>query len=471
MKLIIADKIYVSFKPLIVAKSIVVENGIVKQINNQNINVDEVIDFKGNIIMPGFIDAHCHLDGVSNFASAVDLSNVSSIDELNRKLEEQKSQIIIGMNFDHEKLKEKRMPTRWDIDKSINDRPVLLIRVDGHSGVLNSYAIKALGLNTEDGIIKENELFRVINKFFEMKSLNDEKREFEKGQYEFLKFGVTSIGFMNVSTLSLSVLSELRKERKLKLRVFMYLSKEAFNELKDFRNDDFLAINGVKLFADGSLGSRTALLSEPYADDKNNYGTENEKVEDIIKYCLIAKERSLQISVHAIGDKALDNVIKAYEICNSPFIRIDHASIIRDDQIHKLKKIKPVLVIQPHFFVSDFWLEDRLGKERMKYAYRIKSIVDSGIDIAFSTDAPVEPINPWKTIEAAVERIDNEKISLLDSLYYYTQGSAKALMRNDIGSLLPNNKADFIVINKDPLEGDYKNVKTLHVYVDSYHVI
>ncbi|MEM1599699.1 MAG: amidohydrolase family protein, partial [Sulfolobaceae archaeon] len=93
MKLIIADKIYVSFKPLIVAKSIVVENGIVKQINNQNINVDEVIDFKGNIIMPGFIDAHCHLDGVSNFAYAVDLSNVSSIDELNRKLEEQKSQI------------------------------------------------------------------------------------------------------------------------------------------------------------------------------------------------------------------------------------------------------------------------------------------------------------------------------------------------------------------------------------------
>jgi predicted amidohydrolase YtcJ len=467
--LVIADKIYASFKPLKIYTRILIENGIIRGVESLNENVDVVLDFRGRIVLPSFVDAHAHLDGVGMKMLHLDLSNVNSIEELGNSLASNKGKFenwIIGVGWDHEKFKERRIPKKDDIDYYINDKPVLLIRVDGHLGVLNTQAMRVLNFYRSDGIIRENELYYVLNKIKEESTMEVEKEMLNRGQYEFLKNGVTAIGFMSCSLKSLRALEELRKEKKLKLRISAYLEPKAFDTLENFQDDELLSVKGVKLFADGSFGSRTALLSEPYSDDPNNYGIEVTRKDEMLEYCIKVKEKKLQIAIHAIGDKALDNVLEVYEECKAKDSRIEHASLIRDDQFSRIKKVKAILVVQPHFIVSDFWIKDRLG-DRVRFVYPINRIINEGIDLAFSTDSPVEPISPWETIKAA---INERSVRILDALHYYTQSSAKAIMREDLGSLLPNYKADFIVVNKDPLEEGLDDIKILGTYINGVKV-
>jgi len=180
------------------------------------------------------------------------------------------------------------------------------------------------------------------------------------------------------------------------------------------------------------------------------------KKEEMLGYCKEANDYGLQCAIHAIGDKGLDNVLYTFEnLKNNVKNRIEHASLVREDQFARLKKVSPAIVVQPHFTVSDFWIVDRLGEGRVKNVYPFKRLIDEGLIVAFSTDAPVEPINPWETIDAAINRgvlrsyNPEESVSLIDALDCYTRQSAIALVREDLGMLMNGYKADFVVIDDD----------------------
>mgnify|MGYP001770780728 FL=1 len=493
MKLYINCTVYASFRPLRRCRGLLVEGPYVRDLVGPSdaqrppvLHGLEVIDLGGRVVMPGFIDAHAHLDGVGTALSCLNLRGLTSIQELGEALAAHKGLSggwILGVGWDHEKFRERRMPTRWDLDGYVAEKPVLLVRVDGHSGVVNTRALELLALErleegverdsggSPTGVIKERALDFARERALEDRTLEEEKEVLLKAQAEFLRHGVTGIGFVSCGPRSLEALRALRREGRLKLRISAYLTPQAFDALGMADDDELLSVKGVKLFADGSFGSRTALLSSPYADDPGNFGLGVSSKEELIEYCLRARAKGLQAAIHAIGDRALDVVLEVYERCGARGQRIEHASLIRDDQYERIRRVGALLVVQPHFTVSDFWMERRLGPERARSVYPFARILREGLEQAFSTDAPVEPIDPWETVHAALKRgalaelTADQGLSLNEALYLYTEAAAKAIGRQDLGSLLPGKRADFIVLDRDPFEGELRGIKALKAYV------
>ena len=465
--------------------TIIIENGVVKKIckgtNLENISSKYTyLDIEGRMVIPGLADAHMHLYGYSLSLMRLDLRGTMSIEELKKRLYDfyrrKKAGWIIGRGWDQENFIEKRLLTRQDLDEVVPNKPVILVRVCGHLATLNSRAIHELNLehkfsgnpnfNSTLGIVREEVLEYVIENI--KSKLNLENYLIEV-QNELISCGITSVGFMNVDLNVLSTLIKLYLEGKLKIRVFVYLSKDTFQKLvNEFGlvppiETDKLKLNGVKIFIDGSLGARTAYLSEPYEDDVSNVGVKVMSEYELRQIYDLTSKQNLQLAIHAIGDKALDIVIDTLgkSLCRN--VRIEHASLIRDDQLRLLSEWRPIIVVQPHFIITDWWVVKRVGIRRASWVYRFKSMIDHGLTIAFSSDAPVEPFNPWETIYVAITRgefegielskyTQSEKLSIIDCLDAYTRGSALALNSwSTLGSLNVNKFADFVIYDKDPL--------------------
>ncbi len=511
-------KIYGSFKPIKVHDAVVVSGNRIIYAGSSDDAIKivrryggEVVDLNGKIMMPGFVDAHAHLYSLGLALNSLDLKGVRSIEELKARLKEfaqrHRGYWVYGRGWDQELFREKRYPTRWDIDEVVPDKPVILVRVCGHIAVLNTMALKELGLenidspfiekknNVPTGIVKENILMSVVRK-----KITSSASELAKIMIDALNYaarnGVTTIGFMSCDKNSFRALQIINKTLgRLPVRVFLYLDRELMDSLEELGvtiglGDRFLRINGVKVFVDGSLGGRTAYLSEPYTDDPRSKGAlliSGEELEVIAKR---ASSNGLQLAIHAIGDAALDTVLGVYEKLGVEVVRhlrhrIEHASVTRPDQLEKLRVIKPIIVIQPRFVMTDFWIVERLGEKRLSWIYPFASMISKGIDVAISTDAPVEPLNPWETVYAAVTRgalegvelaryTPNEKLEILEVLHAYTLGSARALhMEEHIGSLEPGKYADMIIIDRDPLETspeELRNTRVLATIVDGIEV-
>ena len=500
-------RVYKKFQPLEVADALVVGDGRIVYVGERSKAMSiarthggSVIDLNGAIVMPGFIDAHMHLGSFGLFLNSLDLRNVKSINELKRKLEKfvnehRELRWIIGRGWDQELFEERRWPTRWDLDSVVADRPVVLTRVCGHAAVLNSKALKYLLetlhiplnnplLDRDDkgeltGVIKEDLVWR-LNSSIEFSSEEILKFLID-GMENALKYGVTTLGFVSCSPKSLFLLQTLYMMRgSLPTRIRVYLEPETLPHLKALGisrgfGNEYLKIMGIKILADGSLGARTAWLTKPYADDPKNLGTSLISVEELSKVAKESLNQNLQLSIHAIGDRTLDLIIDVFSKLSTDIgihrFRIEHASITRPDQVEKLAKLGVVVVIQPHFVITDYWVIDRLGTERAPWIYPFKSMIRAGIKLGLSTDCPVEPINPWETVYAAVTRGEYEgvelaqytgyeKLSIAEALHYYTLGSAYALFEeNHIGSIETGKYADFIVVDKDPLTLNYKELK------------
>ncbi len=493
-------KIFTSFRPARHVNAMLVEDGIIANIGDEKeirkiAGEDaERIDLKGKTVLPGFIDAHMHLDNLGEYLNEINLVGVSSINELQAKIRGSHGLMgwVLGHGWDEHRFAEHRMPTRQDIEEVESERPVYLSRVDLHSAVLNTKAIDMLELkdrfhkseNLEikegelTGIVKEN-VFEYVDRTIKEKCSEDQScTMISDALEEAASKGITTVGFVSCSLSALRHLERLRDEGKLNIRVRAYLNADEIGDLKGFRNDEMLKVTGIKIFADGSLGTKTAYLSFSYKDEPDNRGIEITSQARMLELGRIAEEKGMHIATHAIGDKALDNVIEVYRKLKGRH-RIDHISLVRQDQIQELERMSPVLVVQPHFIITDFWTLDRIGKSRARMAYPFKTLASKGLQLAFSTDSPVEPLNPWETVYAAVTRgsaegiplgqvTAEESLSVEESLEFYTRGSSIAIGEKELGSLHEGHMADFIVVGKDPMEAgtmELRNMKTLQTYV------
>lgn len=492
-------KIYVKFKPVMVKEAIVTAHGRVLYVGEANKALSickalngKVVDLGGNVIMPGFIDSHMHLDGLGARLSALELRGVKSIREMvamvKQYMEKRSPRIAYGGGWDQELFEERRWPTRWDLDEVVNDRPVILFRVCGHAAVLNTKAMELAGFlekpspwvlkderGTPTGMVVEaaaEEAWRVFTN-----SLSTEERvEMMRLALEHAALhGVTAVGFMSCSKGWLGALSMLLNDWKYP-RVRAYVEPSLLKDviklgLRRGFGDENLRIQGVKLFADGSLGARTAWLSKPYSDEPSKSGNQLITKEELLGIVGEASGAGFQAAVHGIGDAAIDLILAVYrEIGDVRRYRhrIEHASVIRPDQIEEVAKLGVAVSIQPRFVVTDWWAGRRLGPDRLGWLYPFKSMIAKGVALGLSTDSPVEPLDPWETVFAAASRKE-QALSVEEALHYYTYGSAYALNEEwRLGALEESMLADFIIIDRDPLKTrleDLRGIRVLETYI------
>ncbi|WP_240911843.1 amidohydrolase [Thermococcus sp. M36] len=530
LKAFVNGRIYVSFKPLKVADAILVDSGRVIYAGSsekarklaEELN-GEVIDLRGKVILPGFIDSHLHLEELGMYLETLDLRAVRSIAKLKKKLgsyaKKAKTTWILGHGWDQELFEEKRWPTRWDLDEVVEDRPVMLSRVCLHAAVLNTKAMEMAGLLDAElpgvvrdgdgevtGVVKEEAFELAREKFKETLTLQDYEHFVKVAADYIASLGITAVGTVSVEEKTLKALSNLEERGELKIRVFAYLDpgKREVKEGSMFGNLDVLEalrklgirrgfgrgklrINGVKVLADGSLGARTAWLSEPYSDAETE-GYPNISKGLLEKIVREAHEAGLQMAVHGIGDATIDMILDVYSSLNGSERmrhRIEHASILRPDQIERMAELGIVAAVQPHFVITDWWVMKRVGEKRAHWIYPFRSILKAGVVLGFGTDSPIEPANPWETVYAAVTRgkyegVDayeytkDECLTIEEALHAYTYGSAYTLhAENELGTLEEGKLADFIIVSDDPFEVNEKRlgeIRVLETYVSGERV-
>jgi predicted amidohydrolase YtcJ len=461
----------------------------------------QVVDLGGKFVMPGFNDAHAHLAGGGAERLNVNLAGVKSLDEfrarIRAKVETAKpGDWILGGGWDENLWPVKALPTRWDVDEVSAGHPVFLDRVDGHIAVANTQALKLASItiasrdprggkidrdsnSQPNGILRERAREAVTSVI--PAPTHDRRLEaMQAALAEAARWGVTSVQD-NSTWDDFQVLEELDKAGKLTARVTEWLP---FNDTVEQLNvkrgqhsqsDKMLHTGMLKAFMDGSLGSRTAALIEPYADDPKNSGLPQYEPAKLNE---MAKERVLagyQLGFHAIGDKgaqlaldafaeseraAREQKVKAANGGADYRLRIEHAQVTTPLQIVKFRDLKVVASMQPSHLLTDMkWAEARLGPKRAEHSYAWAEFLRRGVTLAFGTDFPVESMSPFRGLYAATTRksesgkeeyFPDQKISMDQAIAAYTTGSAFAeFAEKEKGLIVAGMLADFVVLDRD----------------------
>ncbi len=386
-------------------------------------------------IIPGIVDAHLHLTWLGLYLYGADLRGVKDEKQLATLLSRTSGPIAYGRGWDQENLN--KYPTRKYLDLLIPDRPAYAARICGHVAVVNTVALELTRpwdkypelVDKETGLVWEDAAGYVLDRLL---SGADLTAYLETALKALRKRGVTGVSSMSCLPGEASALRKLERQDKLKIRVACYTD---YNRLKEALEQSggrgrYWGITGIKMYADGSLGARTARLRQPYEDNPRTRGMlllDSEKIKRIAGKAL---SRGLRVATHAIGDEALEHVIEAYDDLGcSQECRVEHASLADDNSIEKLRALGITVVGQPRFRISDWWLDKRLGGERVhRLAYRYKTMINNGVKLALSTDAPVEPFDPLDTIKASLGicpktpacKVNRENLTDEDVLRSYT---------------------------------------------------
>jgi predicted amidohydrolase YtcJ len=467
----------------------------------------------GVFVFPGFNDAHVHLGMAARTKLNVDLTGAKSLAEMLARIESFAKDApaghwLTGGGWDHTLWPEKTLPTRQVLDKVTGGHPAFLQRIDGHIGIANTAALEAAGITGKTvppqggaidldatgeptGILRESAQY-LVSKIIPAPSHDERMRGDELAIADALTHGVTSVQD-NSDWEDFLVFEELEKQGKLNLRITEWLPfKAPLLDLIRMRNhhdisDPTLHTGMLKGFMDGSLGSRTAALKTPYADDPSNSGLPQYAQTELNKMAMERAEEGFQVGFHAIGDKASSMALDAYGqpgISKTARNRIEHAQIVDPADIPRFKELGVIASMQPSHLLTDMnWAESRLGPKRAAYSYAWRAFLDAGVPLAFGTDYPVEPITPFRGLYAAVTRMNEagtksyfpeNKITRGQALYAYTQGSAYAeFAETRKGKLAPGYDADFILIDRDLFTvaaPEILKTKVLETYVAGHQV-
>jgi len=460
----------------------------------------EVIDASGKTVLPGFIDAHCHFLYMGlGLLRYVDLSQARSLEEalelVKRRVEETpKGRWVLGRGWDESLWPERRYITKGDLDPLSPDNPIMLVRICGHLISVNSKALELAGITRETpnppgglidrgpdgeptGILRDARelLERVIPPPSEEEALEGLRRACDLA----LRLGCTSIQDAGLDPKALRIYQRAWEEGVLRVRAYLMLAEEAAEAaerlgIKTGFGDERLRLGSVKLLADGSMGARTAALFEPYADDPSTKGIFTLDPEELRRRIKEAHSRGFQLAVHAIGDRAIEEVVDAIEEAlrerprRDHRHRIEHCEVLTPNQIERIRELSLIASMQPNFVGN--WsgpggmYEARLGPERLRRNNPYRALMDEGVHMAFGSDSM--PFHPLYGIWSAVNHpIRESRITVVEAVKCYTLEAAYSSFEEHLkGSLEPGKLADIVIIDGDLLE-EPKGIKDMEVYM------
>jgi predicted amidohydrolase YtcJ len=477
----------------------------------------KVIDLHGAFAMPGFNDAHTHMASAGQQKLSINLDGVKSLAEMQQRIRTYAAKVkpgtwLVGGGWDHTLWPGAKLPTRADIDPITAGHPCILSRVDGHMALANSAALAAANITsdtpdpagakidrdpsgTPTGILRESAATNLVFNKIPPPSLEERRQVLSIAINDALAHGVTSVQD-NSDWEDFLALEELEHSGKLHLRVAEWLAFDQPLPVLEQRrashraDDPLLHLTMLKGFMDGSLGSRTAALDQPYSDDPNNSGLSRYEQSKLTQLASERAAAGFQLGFHAIGDHANDMALNAFgaadQVANpapqptdhgpnanivttpqpgpptpaSLRFRIEHAQVLLPEDFDRFASEGVIASMQPSHLLTDMkWAADRLGPERAKYAYAWRSFLIHHVTLAFGTDYPVESIDPFRGLYAAITRQNEagtvtfqpqEKISIAEAIYAYTQAPAFAEFReHQKGRLEPGYVADIIVLDRD----------------------
>ncbi|MEH7375438.1 amidohydrolase [Neobacillus drentensis] len=511
-------KIFTSNPEQPYASAMVVRNGRIAWIGEEEDlkNIEgKCVDLYGKRVLPGLIDAHLHplyLAGAAKQIACTQplIHSISDLQEQIRLVRASQSQDswIQGWGYDEGKLLEGRAPTRRDLDLAAPDVPVVITRTCAHIISVNSKALELAGITkaTPDpqggkidrdengeptGILRENAK-DLVNQVMPETTLEDDAALLAELSPVLLSHGITAITELMGRTKPNDYLEmyQLATEKGLKQRSVLYyiwedLKKHPFIEQQKMVRENQIHIGGIKLFSDGSVSGQTAWVNPPFLGEEENYGIQMTTREELLAAAEAAKKHNIQLVIHAMGEQAIDLIVATFYgqkgwLTDAPSIRIEHAAMPTPGTLKRAAETGIAFVSQPIFLFAEIETYLRnLGAERTKQTYPFKAMLEAGIKVAFSSDAPAtawaEPVNPFVGIKSAVTRLAHDgtdtgktqRVDVETAITLYTRAAQEIIRIPNVGQLKPGFHADFIVLDIDLLVIDPEEIDQIQV-VETY---
>jgi predicted amidohydrolase YtcJ len=470
----------------------------------------KVIDARGRLVLPGFNDAHVHFMSGGFQLSSVNLRDADTPQEFADRIRKFLPKVppdgwVTGGDWDHERWPDAKLPTKELIDRYTSDTPVFVNRLDCHMALANSLVLKLAGItrDTNDpdggiivrdangeptGVLKDAAQ-NLVWKILPARRVDERLAAARAATNYAASLGVTSVQDMSAGA-DVGLYQTLLDRGELKTRIYAVWPLPNWEGLartgvRAHFGNAMLRTGGLKGFADGSLGSTTALFFDPYLDEPNTCGIPSDEMFPdgaMLERVRGADQARLQVLIHAIGDRANDHVLSIYEQVEKENglgdrrFRIEHAQHLRAEDIPRFGRAKVIASMQPSHAIDDGrWAEKRIGAERAKTTYAFRSLLDAGAMLAFGTDWTVASLNPLLTIYAAVTRrtldgkrphgwIPEQKISVEEAVRAYTVGSAFAEFQDDQkGAITPGKLADLVLLSHDIFKIDPVEIEKAEV--------
>ncbi|HLZ63754.1 MAG TPA: amidohydrolase [Ktedonosporobacter sp.] len=473
------------------------ENDEVRRFGGQHA---EVVDLRGRTVLPGFIDAHVHLLWTAHRFLRIDARSCKSEEEVAGLVRERAAQIpkgrwISGASWDKNLWTPDQFPTKASLDAAAPEHPVALWSKDWHMLWVNSLALQLAGISAETpdlsngairrdeegeptGILHEEGATSLVGRVIEEPDQETNRVVIRRLQEEFQRSGITTIHDIEGET-SLQLFQEMRDQGELGMRVQMILSRHLLPRLREHgiknADNDLLRVGGIKIFADGALGSQTAAMLESYEGSSGNYGILTLPEEEMMATVRDAAELGLIVAIHAIGDRAARVALNSIEYAQNMLAReskpleaasvryrLEHVQLITPEDLARMRRLGVVASIQPYHAVADRDVAERYWGKRHRHAYAYRTMHDMGIPVALGSDTPVETFDPLRILYAATLRHDpserrppwlpDQALPVADALWGYTLGAAYAGgEEKEKGSLTVGKLGDAIVLREDIL--------------------
>ena len=467
---------------VLVDGGVVVASGTDAEVRRSAPTGVEVVSLDGRLVLPGLIDAHLHLGDLTRFRLGLNLTEVRGLDDLLLRAREWAASHptgpVVGRGLDVDRSLGGRWPGRAELDRAVADRPFVVLHTSGHAAIVNSVVLAAMDLGTRrdderagrvgvgadgtpNGILYEDGVRWALQLLPGAVDPGEAVRTLRG----LAAFGLTTVATMNAPPEELEFFRDLAAHDQLPIRVRAYLrllrvAEIRAAELAPVGRPGRFAVVGTKGFTDGAFGPRTAWLSEPYADAPEGSGLAVESDAALSEALAISARLGLAPALHAIGDRAVERaarLLAPYAGRPGAPVRIEHVGLTPPPTLAVLDEVRPALVVQPGFVWSDFWLPERLGAERGRWAYAFRTLSDRGHLLAGSSDAPYDPPDPWRGLRAAVERRDErgrsanpdprEALAHEEAVRLYGGNAGAALGDLLLGTLEPGAPADLVLVD------------------------